>query len=177
MGDYGLYKNGEDYADPTAAEAIKGMAKPGEIWLYKDREVLIVKNQGTYCNILQLSVKYKRDSVAVAEYWAQPGMLSYAFNDLLGECIGKLEAEEYNTVVEELAEVLQMPLIPQLVEPQREENSGVCADTSWINELVEKQKITIREKEDEAQRLRGQVELMKNLYNELLSKVIDKVGA
>ena len=175
MADYGIYKNSEGYADPTAAEAIKGMAKPGEIWLYKDRECLIVKNQGTYCNILQLSAKYKRDSVAVAEYWAHPGMFSYAFNDLLGECIGKLTDDEYNAVVEEVAEVLQMPLVQK--EQQKQATSGVCVDNSWVHELVEKQKIIIREKEDEAQRLRGQVELMKNLYNELLNKCIDKMGA
>lgn len=52
MADFGAYKNGEGYADPTAYEAVRGMAKLGEIWTYKDKEVLIVRNQGTYCNIL-----------------------------------------------------------------------------------------------------------------------------
>lgn len=48
MADFGAYKNGEGYADPTAYEAVRGMAKAGEIWTYKDKEVLIVRNQGTY---------------------------------------------------------------------------------------------------------------------------------
>lgn len=57
MADYGLYRNGEGYSDPTAAEAIMGMAKPGEIWEYKGREVLIVKNQG---GVLQYSYPFHR---------------------------------------------------------------------------------------------------------------------
>lgn len=55
MANYGLKKNSEGYADPTAYAAIMGAAKPGEIWSYRGRECLIVKNQGKYSNIIQLS--------------------------------------------------------------------------------------------------------------------------
>lgn len=164
-----FYKNSEGYADPTAAEAINGMAKPGEIWTYNGKKALIVKNQGKYCNVLMLSEKRKVDCIEIAQYWAQPGMISYAFSSLLGECVGKLSEDEHDAVVGEIAAALQMPLIPKIIKN--------VADINLVYELVEKQKIVIREKEDEAQRLRGQVELLQNLYDTLLSKVIDKVGA
>lgn len=163
MPEYGLYKNSEGYADPTYADAIKGMAKAGEIWLYKDREVLIVKNQGTYCNILQLSNKWKPNSIAVAEFYAQPGMLSYAFNDLLGECVDKLTDDEFRLVTDELTEVLQVPVITKEV-PKGEE----CVNTTWLHEENEKLRITICEKDKELMKLRGQVELLKDMYSELL---------
>jgi hypothetical protein len=166
-----FYRNSEGYVDLTAAEAINSMAKPGEIWMYKGRECLIVKNQSGHSNILQLSTSWKKGSIEIGSYYAQPGMLSYAFNDLLGERVSKLTDTEFNTVVEEIEEALQMRLIKKECVQQK------TPDDSWMHEQAEKQRIIIREKEDENQRLRGQVELMKNLYNDLLGKVIDKVGA
>lgn len=107
MADYGLNKNSEGYSDPTAAEAIKGMAKPGEIWKYKGREVLIIKNQGVYSNILTLSDhtrngKNEEKSIEVAGRYTEPGMLSYAFNSNLGAFVERITKDEYDFVLKEV---------------------------------------------------------------------------
>ena len=101
MADYGLNRNSEGYSDPTAAEAIKSMAKPGEIYGYKGREVLVVKNQGGYCNILTLSYDPGKDknSIEVAGRYTTPGKLSYAFSDKLGAMVERITKDEYDFVL------------------------------------------------------------------------------
>lgn len=174
MGDFGPYKNAEGYADPTAYEAIRGMAKPGEIWLYKEREVLIVKNQGNYSNILQLG-KYKKGCTDVAGRYAQPGMLSYAFNDLLTDCVDKLTDEEFAAIFEEVAGALQMRLI------HGEENGVVAEERAkenfkkWMAET--KPAVFPVEVDPEKEALKAKVEMLQSMYNDLLGKVIEKVGA
>ena len=177
MAEYGAYKNSEGYADPTAYEAIRGMAKPGEIWTYKEREVLIIKNQGSYCNILQLG-SYKKDSVEVAGRYAQPGMLSYAFNDLLTECVQKLTNEEFETICDEVAEALELRII------QEGETAGIAAAIDertkanfdkWAAEA--KPMVLPVEVDPEKEALRAKADLLQNMYNDLLGKVIAKVGA
>lgn len=142
MAEYGLFRNCEGYADPTAYEAILGMAKPGEIWQYKDKEVLIVRNQGSYSNVLQLG-RYKEGSVEIAGRYALPGMLSYVFNTLLIECVEKLTEEETNEVLKEVAAAMgmQFEVEPVTVNFDAEKVAlAAKADTlrSMYSELVDK---------------------------------------
>ena len=57
MTDYGLARNGSGYRNETAYRAFMSMAKSGEVWTANDgrEEVLILKNQGTFCNCLTLT--------------------------------------------------------------------------------------------------------------------------
>lgn len=59
MADYGLKRNGSGYKDETAYKAFMGMAKSGEVWTANNgrEQVLILKNQGTFCNCLTLTDK------------------------------------------------------------------------------------------------------------------------
>lgn len=164
MADFGAYKNGEGYADPTAYEAVRGMAKPGEIWSYKDKEVLIVRNQGTYCNILQLG-PFKKGSVDVAGRYANPGMLSYAFNDMLTECVWKVSNEEFEAICDEIAEALN------LGKSHGERTQTFDDPVSYARHGTVTSKV---DKEKEA--LRAKAELLQNMYNDLLGKVIAKLG-
>lgn len=172
MAEYGLYKNSEGYADPTAYEAIRGMAKPGEIWMYKDREVLIVKNQGSYSNILQLGA-YKKSSVEVAGRYAQPGMLSYAFNDLLAERVETLPDVDFAEILQEVADALGMQTVGGIA-AANDESTKVD-----IERLLAREKPVILpvEIDPEKEALKAQVEMLQNMYNDLLGKVIAKVGA
>lgn len=173
MAEYGLHKNSEGYADPTAYEAIRGMAKPGEIWIYKERECLIINNQGSYSNILQLG-SYKKGSIEISGRYAQPGMISYAFNDLLTECVEKITDAEFSAIREEVAEAMGML---QRFGEEKEDASGSCVDTCLAPKQIDELKTIIRGKEDENQRLRGQKELLQNLYTDLLNTVVARVGA
>lgn len=171
MAEYGLYKNSEGYVDPTAYEAIRGMAKPGEIWTYKEREVLIVKNQGGYSNILQLGI-YKKGCVDVAGRYAQPGMLSYAFNDLLTAKVEAVTDEEFAAIQEEVAEALGLTNEPKGIVAAMDERNKENFER-WLKEAP----VTVLEADPEKEALRAKVVLLQNMYNDLLGKVIAKVGA
>ena len=148
------------------------MAKPGEIWTYKEREVLIVKNQGTYCNILQLGT-FKKDCIEVAGRYANPGMLSYAFNDLLTECVHKLTTAEFEAICEDVADALEIDLKTYESFSKtvgHENNEQVTAA------LREAKVMQIIDVDPEKEALRAKVELLQNMYNDLLGKVIAKVG-
>ena len=178
MGDYGLYKNSEGYADPTAYEAIRGMAKPGEIWLYKGREVLIIKNQGGYSNVLQLG-EYKAGKMCVAGKWyAQPGMISYAFNDLLTERVETLTADDCNEILQEVADALELRLVSE------KETGSIAAAVDdrtkanfekWAKEAHPV--VLPVEVDPEKEALKAKCEMLQSMYNDLLGKVIAKVGA
>lgn len=176
MADYGLHKNSEGYADPTAYEAIRGMAKPGEVWKYKGREVLIVKNQGSYSNILQLG-DYKKGSVCVGgRLYAQPGMLSYAFNDLLTERVETLAADDFNEIVQEVADALELRLVHEEDKTVGQSIAdGLRKGFDGVRQLGFSAENEILKTENTF--LKAQNVMLQNMYNELLAKVIAKVGA
>lgn len=119
MADYGLNRNAEGYADPTAAEAIKGIAKPGEIWKYKGREVLIVKNQVGYCNILTLSPNPGKGNatIEVAGRYTTPGKLNYAFKQDLAKKIEQISGAEFKNVLSEIESCFNITLYSDVAPP------------------------------------------------------------
>lgn len=169
MADYGLNRNSEGYADPTAAEAIKGMAKPGEIWQYKGREVLIVKNQGGYSNILTLSPAPGKDktTIEVAGRYTTPGKLNYAFNDRLGAMVERITKEEYDFVLKECYFALAFFRKGELVavSPEESKNEAV-AETAECKDF-----------EAENKALKKKNSLLRAMYDELLDRFIEKFGS
>ena len=168
MAEYGLHKNAEGYSDPTAAEAIKGMAKPGEIWKYKDREVLIVKNQGGYSNILTLSPAPGKDktTIEVAGRYTTPGKLNYAFNDRLGAMVEKITKDEYDFVLKEcyIALAFFSESEPVAESPEESKNeaiaeNAVCMDYEAENKALKKKN-----------------SLLRAMYDDLLTKFLDRFG-
>lgn len=161
MADYGLYKNAEGYADPTAAEAIKGIAKPGEIYEYKGREVLIVKNQGGYCNTLALSTNPAKDRFEVAGRYTQPGMISYAFNDLLGAMVERITDAEMKEVLDAVEESLHLDLYTAFT-PTKEATAQAAVNADF---------------EAENKALKKKNSLLRAMYDELLDRFIEKFGS
>ena len=160
MADYGLYKNSEGYSDPTAAEAIKGMAKPGEIWTYKGKEVLIVKNRGGYSSILIMTNKpgKGKDSMEVAGLYTVPGMVNYVFNNLLGKCVDRLSDADFNEVLNEVEAAFDFG--GKLSKPATiPVEFAVNADLEAENAALKKEIATISA-----------------LYDKLVDKMIDKIG-
>lgn len=110
MGDHGIKRNGAGYYDPTAYKAIKGLHSCGEIWMQGAKEVLIVKNQGTFCNVLQLVPDMKPGTVPVNTKdgirFTNPAMLKYAFNLLLGPYVSDLSDEESRSIVRQVEKAI-----------------------------------------------------------------------
>lgn len=164
MPDYGLYKNAEGYADPTAAEAIKGRAKPGEIYKYKERLVLILKNQGEYSNILTLFGAYRKDKtiIQVAKWYTTPGKISYALNEQLGARVERITEAELQTVLDEIERLLfgkRTPKTPDKKQTEAMAEAAVC---------------TALEAENTA--LKKRYSVLRSMYDELLDKFIDRFG-
>ena len=160
MAEYGLYRNSEGYADPTAAEAIKGMAKPGEIWQYKGREVLIVKNQGGYSNILTLSPAPGKDktTIEVAGRYTTPGKLNYAFNNLLGAMVERIPDGELKEVLAAIEASLSIRTEQPIEEKfDRLKESVECASLKTEN-----------------RKLKKRLEVLRGMYDELLNRFLNK---
>lgn len=166
MQDYGLYRNSEGYSDPTAAEAIKGMAKPGEIWKYKGREVLIVKNQGAYSNILTLSTILGKDKTAieVAGRYTTPGKLNYAFNERLGAMVERITPEELKAVLMAIEDSLHLDIYAEFKPPVKE------ATVPFVETAVNK------DFEAENKALKKKYSLLRSMYDDLLDKFIENFG-
>lgn len=160
MQDYGLYRNGEGYSDPTAAEAIKGMAKPGEIWKYKGREVLIVKNQGVYSNILTISAAPGKDptTIEVAGRYTTPGKLNYAFNNLLGAMVERITDGE----MKEVLAAIEASLSIRTEQPIEEKFARIVKDTEYESVKTENRK------------LKKRFEVLRCMYDELLNRFLNK---
>lgn len=165
MAEYGLNKNSEGYSDPTAAEAIKGMAKPGEIWKYKGREVLIVKNQGVYSNILTLAEHPGKDktTIEVAGRYTTPGKMTYAFNSNLGAFVERLSDTEFKCVLNEIEASFNL-IIYSDVQQKESYEQMVLAD-----------RLKLSETENKA--LKKKLALVRSMYDELLNKFIDRFGS
>lgn len=158
MAEYGLNKNCEGYADPTAAEAIRRMAKPGEIWKYRGREVLIIKNQGGYSNILTLSdmpVKDK-DSIEVARRHITPGKLNYAFNDQMAKFVYRLSDAEFNEVLNEVEAAFDGGIALR--------NPARVATATFA---------TYKDMEAENESLKKKNTLLRKMYDELMDKFVE----
>ena len=171
MAEYGLSKNAEGYADPTAAEAIKGMAKAGEIWAYKGREVLIVKNQGAYSNVLSLSDHIRNGekekvSIEVAGRYTEPGMLSYAFNSNLGAFVERITKDEYDFVLKEVYIALSYFRNSDLMTESPEESKNEPAPETNVRMDYEAENKALKKKNS----------LLRAMYDDLLTKFIDRFG-
>ncbi len=83
MNERELKRNNEGYYDPTAYEALKGIAKEGEIWTYRDKEMLIIKNHGNFCNALVLiNARTSAGEIEVISKtmkYTNPAMVQYVY--------------------------------------------------------------------------------------------------
>lgn len=114
MADFGLNRNGSGYYDETAYKAFMDMAKAGDIWTANDgrEEVLILRNQWTFCNCLTLTDKLRdKQCVEIERYdggtaYTNPGMIKYLFNDRLGRYVHRLPESEFAKVKEAVEDAM-----------------------------------------------------------------------
>lgn len=112
MADYELIRNGSGYYDETAYKAFMGMAKAGDIWTANDgkERVLILKNQGEFCNALTLLDTCKHSQMmeitSAGTHYTDPGMVKYLFHSRLGAFVQRLPADEFKKVREAVEDAL-----------------------------------------------------------------------
>ena len=112
MADFGLNRNGSGYYDETAYKAFMGMAKAGDIWMANNgrEQVLILKNQGTFCNCLTLTDrsgdKNCIEIISAGTMCTNPGMVKYLFNSRLGAIVQKLPASEFEKVMKAVEDAM-----------------------------------------------------------------------
>ena len=112
MAEFGLNRNGSGYYDETAFKAFMDIAKPGDIWTtqYGQSTVLILRNQGTFCNCLTLLNQYKHSRMMEVNgnmtYYTDPAMIHYLFNEKLGRFVQQLPEAEFAAVMEAVEGVM-----------------------------------------------------------------------
>ena len=112
MAYFGLNRNGSGYYDETAYKAFMGMAKAGDIWVANNGrdQVLILKNQGTFCNCLTLTDrsgdKNCIEIISAGVMYTNPGMVKYLFNSWLGTFVQRLPEDEFAKVREAVADAM-----------------------------------------------------------------------
>lgn len=112
-----MNRNGSGAYDGTAYRAIMGAPKSGEIWTFgeHDKEILIIKNHGTLCTVLTLLNEYKsKYCIEIASRsamkYTDPRMLQYAFNDGMGSFVKALPDEEFDNVLAEIEDALELTI-------------------------------------------------------------------
>jgi len=163
-------RNAEHYMDTTAFNGIMDAPQPGEVWMWQGKEVLIIRNQGTLCNVLALTDKCNgSDSVEVKSRslrYTNPAMLQYAFNAYFGEFIKKIQDDEFDDILCAVREVLGFDDCTEYCENKPVKEVYCPEDT-----LVE-----LNAKSAEIENLRGQVALLKEMYGEVLQKCLANRG-
>lgn len=158
MAEFNLRKNGEGYADPTPWKAFNEINE-GEIYEYNGKEVLILRVQSNFCNILVLSKENDGfDTINVTSrciMHTDPAMVSYAFKNKLGGFIKKIPDDEFETVLRKVEAALMLEIVR-------------------VKEIVNTTP-TYQEKElKEPETHTEDCSIYKQLYEELLEKVMKK---
>ena len=179
-------RNDEHYMDPTPYNALNNMQpKEGEIWMYGENGgmCLVIKAHGAYCNILRLLDSPKRETVDVYVYenaepmYTNPAFIQYLMNNNFVNFVKKLPYEDFQDVLLAVRDALGFGAVEN-IEPLK------AAYEAHIEDL----EAEIARKTDEAQnafeyaenvekeRMKDGVryETMKNLYYELVERVLEK---
>ena len=117
MADYGMCYNVSGYKDETAYKAIMGAAKPGDVWTEGEKLVLILKNQGAFCNVLMLREEQVHsrmiEIISGKRFYTDPAMVKFTFCERLGVFVQKLPRDEFARVIEEVTTALDFAVKPK----------------------------------------------------------------
>lgn len=103
-----LLRNGSGYVDPTAAQAIRNMVCPGEIWSTTlGKEVLILKDNGVVCTVLILQEEEKAGCIEVvsrSKRWCNPLFVMFVTRQNIGGFVKRLHSEDFADIWARVAE-------------------------------------------------------------------------
>ena len=187
MADY--MKNRSVYCDQTASMGLSGYgAKPGEIWESKRREdeaYLVIKNHGTYSSVLLLRGLEQCGPVEVIarqKMYTNPQLISYSHNGNFGDYVKKLPIEQFAEIVRLIEDALDMSLLPEA----QPDNSIELAKIEELKAERRELKAKIKELEErevkpdsltkaaEIELLWAQAQIARNMYDDLIEKIVGK---
>jgi hypothetical protein len=181
-----LRKNAEGYTDPTAAATLN-RKEAGDIWEYKSGECLILKAHTGFATILRLhdSNQYG-DRIKVAERDDGPRYVDPAFVitgrfSEMGKYVETLDVVTFGRVLNIVADTmgLDVPELPgeettdtQEADKLRDIIAGLQVELESMQDLA-----AVKHRAAEAARAgelkaKNQLELLRDMYNELLAKVM-----
>lgn len=169
MPEYGMNRNTEGYLDSTPYTAMLQAPKPGEIWSYDAYEVLILRNHGTFCNILTL-VESSKDtqSIPVMSHsmrFTNPAMIRYCFNSGMGRFVKKIPDSDFGAILDAVREA--MGFTPA---GDNGENPAPKADPAEIEAL--KTRLILERRE--AEKAKAKFDVLQGMYDALLGRLLSK---
>lgn len=145
-----LLRNGSGYDDPTAAQAIRNMVRPGEIWSTTlGKEVLILKDNGVVCTVLILQEEEKAGCIEVvsrSKRWCNPKFLTYTLRQNIGGFIKRMHDDEYGYIRQRVQEA--MGFAGGAGEGQKEVHALKAENEKLRKQLHESELARQREKEE-----------------------------
>lgn len=195
-----LHKNAEGYTDPTAAATLN-RPEPGDIWEYNGTRCLIIKNHGHLSTILQLTDKDHPANVKVmtrnGPAYTNARLVTYGQHTKMGRYVETVSVKDFKQVIEAVEAALGLNLqareeadaqdVQNLrkkldaaqvrileLEDQLDDYEGtvlglerqLAAATNHINNGA------VDKAQAEAAKARNQLELLREMYNDLLAKVV-----
>lgn len=141
--------NGSGYYDETPWKASMQMAKPGEIWTTSmGKEFLVLKNHGTMCSVLNLADTAPRNNAAGCVEiisrqvrYTRPEMVQYLFNQYLGEYVKTIPTEQYESIMQTLAEKLGVTITVQKTEAPAQELQEAQTRAESLYQAMEKMQV------------------------------------
>lgn len=181
-----LHKNAEGYTDPTAAATLN-RKEAGDIWEYKGGECLIIKSHAGWATILRLHDNNQYgDRIKIVERDDGPRYVDPAFiitgrYNEMGGYVETLNAKDFQRVVDTVAKTMGLD-VPELPEEEktdtqeadklREEVAQLQADLSGMRDLAVLKGAAAEAAARAEMKAKNQLELLRDMYNELLAKVV-----
>lgn len=119
MAEFKMSRNASGYYDGTAYNGMNQMIKEGEVWTYTNngsttkKEILIIKNHGTFCTALLLLSEPSDGCIEVNGFagfkkYTDPRMVQYTYNTNVGINLTVLPMTELSRIREEIFFALQI---------------------------------------------------------------------
>lgn len=180
---YELRKNAEGYTDPTAAATLS-QPEPGDIWGYNETECLVIKNHGAFSSILLLvdtrgGDHYVKIQTEYGAKYTDPRRLTYGNHNKMGRFIDTVSSADFKRVTEAVSGEVGLLAAP-CDEADAENAQDLQEQLTAAQERVEKLECEVDFKtasvaaaNNTAAKARNQLELLREMYNDLLYKVLD----
>lgn len=178
-----LRKNAEGYADPTAAATLS-QQEPGDIWGYNETECLVIKNHGAFSSILLLvdtrgGDHYVKIQTEYGPKYTDPRRLTYGNHAKMGRFIDTVSSADFKRVTEAVSGEVGLLAGPR-VEADAENVQDLLEQLAAAREHMETleselcfKKAEVAAANNTAEKARNQLELLREMYNDLLYKVLD----
>ncbi|MBO5917692.1 MAG: hypothetical protein J6Q14_02865 [Oscillospiraceae bacterium] len=170
-----LKKNAEGYTDPTAAATLT-QAEPGDVWGYGPQDMcLVIKNHGPFSSILLLvdscggpdDVKIM---TAKGPKYTDPRRLTYGLHRKMGRYLETVSVECFDHVVTAVENALDIYLPRKKADTQ--DMDKLLGDLDCMSEQLDDTVRNLRVERQKATKAQNQLELLRDMYNELLAKVM-----